>query len=219
MVLGVTGGVASIALCRYWINQAARGRVFDDAARIPHRRVALVLGCCRVLPNGRGNLFFKYRMQAAAELYHAGKADYLLVSGDNHRQDYNEPAEMRQCLIDAGVPAERVFCDYAGFRTLDSVVRAQEVFGEQQITVVSQAFHVNRAIYIGTQRDMDVIGLAARDVARSSGGQRTRLREMLARVKTVLDVQVLRTKPKFLGPKIAIETAEETLIHDVHHDG
>lgn len=185
------------------IRMCAKGRTFSDVATIPHRRVGLVLGCSRTLADGRDNLFFRTRMEAAVRLFEAGGVEYLIVSGDNHIAGYDEPTDMKRALVGAGVPADRVYCDYAGFRTLDSVVRALEVFGQTNITVISQRFHNERAIYIGARRGVDAIGYNAADID-AFNSLRTRLREQGARVKTVLDVTLLRTRPKFLGPRIEI---------------
>jgi SanA protein len=99
------------------VVSTARGRTYADLASIPKRDVGLVLGCSRFLPDGRRNRFFDNRIRAASDLYRAGKIDYLVVSGDNHVRGYDEPTDMKKSLIEAGVPPERIYCDYAGFRT------------------------------------------------------------------------------------------------------
>jgi len=193
-------------LSRFAITKSAAGRTYTDVELIPHRPVGLVLGCSPCLTNGRENLYFRHRIQAATQLYRHHKVDFLLVSGDNHRLGYDEPSDMKQALILQGIPGDRIYCDYAGFRTLDSVVRARKVFGQTEITVISQDFQNKRSIFIGRHRGLDVIGFNAEDVTRARG-LRTKLREELARVRAVLDVWVLRTGPKFLGPPIFIGKA------------
>ena len=190
------------------VRRAALGRTYDDIAAMPVRKVGLVLGCVSCLADGRRNLFFDYRVQAAAALFHAGKVRYLIVSGDNHIRTYDEATDMRDELIRLGVPAERIQCDYAGFRTFDSVVRAKEVFGEAELTVISQRFHNERAIFIAQHKGLDLLGFNARDV-NAHDGFLTLCREQLARVRTVLDVYVLPTRPHFLGPKIRIGPTEQ----------
>jgi SanA protein len=185
------------------IRKAAKGRTYSDASTIPYRRVGLLLGCSQRLPDGRANLFFSCRTTAAAQLFRAHKVDYFIVSGDNHVVGYDESTDMKQTLLKAGVPAERIYCDYAGFRTLDSVVRANKIFGQASVTVISQDFHNQRAIYIARHHGIDAIGFNAAEVD-AYNGFRTRFRELFARVKTVLDVHVFSTRPKFLGPRIDV---------------
>ena len=192
-----------ILLAESVISQQSSNAMFDEVERVPEREAALVLGCSQYLSDGRANLFFKYRIEKAHELYAAGKVRFLIVSGDNHRSDYDEPTDMKQALVRLGVPEERIFCDYAGFSTLDSVVRAKEIFGQERLIVVSQAFHNRRAIFIGRSKGMALLGVNARDVS-AYFGLKTRLREQLAKVKTVLDVWLLGREPRFLGPKIEL---------------
>ncbi len=185
------------------VRRAAAGSLYSSAAEIPHRRVGVVLGCSRRLGSGLPNPFFDSRIRAAADLFQAGKVDYLLVSGDNHTKGYDEATDMRDGLLHAGVPADRIYSDCAGFRTLDSIVRARDVFGLHQITVISQEFHNERAIFLAGHNGVDAIGYNAQDVDLGdvSGAHR---REKLAKVKAVLDIYLLRTKPHFLGPSITI---------------
>ena len=194
---------AVVVLARAMIIRGSTGHEYSAVDAVPKNKVGLVLGCVPRLSNGRANSFFTHRMTAALELYQAEKVEYLLVSGDNHHVLYDEPTAMKAALVAAGVPADRVVCDYAGFRTLDSVVRANKVFLEDSFTVVSQRFHNQRAIYIGRTYGLEVVGYNARDVRRR-WSIKTRLREQLARVKTVLDIYVLHQKPKFLGDTIPI---------------
>ena len=185
------------------VRLAGEGRTFGDLDGVPHRRAAVVMGCSPLVADGRTNLFFRYRIEAAATLFKAGKVDYLIVSGDNRRAEYDEPTAMRDALVASGVPEDRIYRDYAGFRTLDSVIRAREVFGQGDFIVVSQPFHAERAIYIAQAHGIEAIGFQARDVHRF-GGLRAKARECLARVRTVLDVHCFGTKPKFLGPAVEL---------------
>lgn len=200
---GFFAALGIVLACDHWISIKAKNYHFSQIEELPKRETAVILGCSEKLANGRDNLFFKYRIEAAVALYRAGKCDHIIVSGDNSRSDYDEPAQMKRALTRLGVPANRVQADCAGFRTLDSIVRANAIFDQSDFIVVSQKFHNERAIYIAQQKRLGVIGFDARDVSRS-GGIRTRLRECLARVKTLLDVHVLSTEPKFLGPGIAL---------------
>jgi vancomycin permeability regulator SanA len=137
-------------------------------------------------------------------LYRAGKVRHLLVSGDNHIASYDEPEDMRASLIAAGVPAGAITCDYAGFRTLDSVVRAKEVFGLSHCTIISEEFHCPRALWIARQRGLDAIAFAAPDVGLKSWSLRANVREQLARSWCAVDLYLLHCAPKFLGPKETI---------------
>ena len=206
MVL-VGGGIFLGAL--HWSNQAVKnaagGKLYTDAEEIPHRKVGLVLGTSRELRNGWLNAFYLSRIEAAAELFAAGKVDCLLVSGDNSRKEYGEPSAMRADLIAAGVPEERVVCDYAGFRTLDSMVRAKEIFGVAELTVISQQFHDERAIYLARAYGVDAIGFVAAMPEEKWLTRPVERREKLARLAAVLDVWLGRS-PRFLGPEERIDS-------------
>lgn len=196
--------LAAILVSRQIIDTASEKKTFTDANLLPESNVALVLGCSRYLSNGRENLFFKNRIAAAVKVFQSGKAEYILVSGDNHHVDYDEPTEMKNALIEKGILAERIYCDYAGFSTLDSVVRAKEVFGQDQVIVISQEFHNKRAIFIGEQRGLEVYGYNAAEVGAFTSFK-TKAREELAKVKAVMDVWLLGREPKFLGEAVEIK--------------
>ena len=187
--------------CLLWSNLAAvragEGRLHVGVAAVRGGGVGLVFGCDDLV-DGRENLFFRYRIDAAAELWHAGKLSCVIVSGDNRTKHYNEPERMKRALVAAGVPAEKIVCDYAGLRTLDSVVRAKEIFGVEDVVFISQRFQNERAAYLAEAHGMRFAGFNARDVD-GNGGMKVRMREILARVKMWLDVQVLQTRPKHLG--------------------
>ena len=146
----------------------------------------------------RENLYFTYRIDATEKLWKEGKVETIIVSGDNRTIWYNEPLMMRQALIARGIPDDRIVSDYAGLRTLDSVVRAKKVFGTDKVLFVSQRFHVRRAIYLAKAKGIEAHGFAAQDVGRRAGFK-TRLREVGARVKMWLDVHFLDTQPRHLG--------------------
>lgn len=195
--------VAALLGYSEWTVSDARHYTYDDVNAVPYNRVALVLGTSKYLIGGSPNHYFKYRIKAAAELYNNGKVDYILVSGDNATVQYNEPRQMRRALIQAGIPASAIYSDYAGFRTLDSIVRAKEVFGQARFTVVSQAFHNERAIFIARHFGIEAIGFNALDPS-AYQGIRTRVREVFARLMGLLDLYVLDKGPKFLGEPIVI---------------
>jgi len=173
-----------------------------DLARVPAVHAALVLGTSRKLGDGRENGFYRRRMTAAASLYAHGKCRRLVVSGDNRTASYNEPEDMKSDLIDLGVPAEAIVCDYAGLRTLDSVVRFKEIFGQESGIVVSQRFHNERAVFLARHRGIELHGFNAEDVD-AYNGLRTRIREVASKAFAVLDV-LLGSQPRFLGDRITI---------------
>lgn len=185
-----------------WITRSTASQIYTNVDAIPARKVGLVLGASKNTAHGP-NLYFSYRMQAAANLYKHGKVKFLLVSGDNHREDYDEPTDMKKALAALGVPDSCIYLDYAGFRTFDSMVRCREVFGEDSITVVSQLFHNQRALFIANHEAINAIAYNAQEV-NNNYSLKTRIREYFARVKCVLDLFIFGTKPKFLGEKILI---------------
>ena len=178
-------------------RRAGEGRLFSDVEKVPPQPVGLLFGTSDKIGD-RDNLYFNYRIDAAVELWKAGKVDCLLVSGDNRQKYYNEPNKMRDALIERGVPKEVIVRDFAGLRTLDSVVRAKEVFRAPSVILISQKFHNERAAYLAQNEGLEFVGYNARDVGKRMG-VKTKLREVAARVKMWLDVRVLKTEPRHLG--------------------
>jgi SanA protein len=195
--------VAFVAWANFAAVHAGQGKLYDDVTKVPAGKVALVFGTDDRVKGGRENLYFRYRIDAAEALWKAGKIRLILVSGDNSEKYYNEPEKMKQALIKRGIPKDRIVCDYAGLRTLDSVVRAKEIFGLNDMVFVSQRFHNERAAYLAKANGITYCGFNARDVV-TRGGLKTKLREVAARVNMWLDVRVLGTKPKHLGDKIPL---------------
>lgn len=191
-----------IWLADHKIDTAAKDRVYSDIKKIPHRKVGLLLGTSKYLANRQENPYFTYRINAAVALFNRKKIDFILVSGDNRHISYNEPRDMRNALIKRGIPADKIYLDYAGLRTLDSVIRANKIFGQQSFTVISQEFHNKRAIYIGKSKGLNLIGYNAKDVT-GENSIKTNIREKFARVKVFLDI-LTNKKPKFLGEDIII---------------
>ena len=169
---------------------------------VPHAQAALVLGA-QVMPNGAPSSMLSDRITAAAELYKAGRVDKLLLSGDHGRKTYDEVGTMKRILLARGIPAEDIFTDHAGFDTWDSAQRAKRVFDVRSVVVVTQRFHMARALYDARKAGLDATGYAAdkRDYGRVM--PRLRVREAAARVKTIGDV-VTGADPHFLGPTIPI---------------
>ena len=187
------------------IARAAKSKTYSNVSQVPYRSVGLVLGCPKQVFGGYPNPFFENRIAAAAELLLNKKVDYLVVSGDNHVQSYDEPTDMRDALVEKGVPKDRIYLDYAGFRTLDSVVRVKEIFGQERVTIISQEFHNQRAIFLASHHGIDAIGFNAPEVAQRYAFK-THVREQFAKVKALLDVYAFHMQPHFLGPRIVIGT-------------
>lgn len=193
--------IFGIMVCNRSVKDFSEEFVYSSLSDIPKNQVGLVLGTSKFAYKGGINPYFKYRMETAYELYHAGKLQHLIVSGDNHVKGYNEPQQMKDYLVMLGVDSNDITMDYAGFRTFDSMVRVKEVFGQTKVTVISQKFHNERAVFLARKNGIEAIALNAKTPWYSP---RMRLREYLAKCKAVLDVYVLKTTPKFLGEKIEI---------------
>lgn len=185
------------------VENASEGKIYSSVDSIPYNKVALLLGTNPLNKWGRPNSYFTNRINKAAELYHAGKVDFIIASGDNHTKQYDETTAMRDSLMAHGVPEDRIILDFAGFRTLDSVVRAKEIFGCDSITIISQADHNARALYLSEANGIDAVAISA--PLRAGRWVRTRLaiREWLARDKMMLDLWFGK-QPHFLGEKIVI---------------
>ena len=195
MLLGlIVGGGANC-----WILETTRSRIFSDATTIPENEVGLVLGTARVVGGGKfTNPFFAGRIAAATELFRAGKVRHLLLSGDNHIAGYDEPSDMKAALLAENIPESALTLDYAGFRTLDSMARANRIFGLSRMTVITDDFHAPRAVALGRHFDIETVGYCPPPVP-LKWSTKTRVREILARLRTALDLTVLQTKPHFLG--------------------
>lgn len=185
------------------IIHANRKQCFDNVADLPVNKVGLLLGTSKYIGK-QLNYYYKYRIEATSRLYKSGKIKYVLVSGDNHHKSYNEPETFKNDLIKKGIPANKIFLDYAGFRTFDSVIRSKKVFGQNSITIISQKFHNERALFIAKHKGIKAVAYNAKDL-HGKFGLKTRIRERFARVKAILDVFILNTKPKFLGKEIRIK--------------
>lgn len=177
---------------------------YDSLNDLPHNKVGLLLGTSSYTADGTKNPFFVNRINAAVLLYKKGKIDYILVSGDNRHQSYNEPRQMMNALLREGIPRERIVADFAGFSTIDSVARASRVFMLKDVTVISQSFHNERALFIASHEGLNAIGFNALDPSPKLAHFGVYFREFFARIKCVLDVYFLDTQPTFLGDPIQI---------------
>ena len=193
-------------LLTFWANHtieyATDDYVTSSINKLPKEKVGLVLGTSKSLKNGNKNPYFFYRIEAAEELFKSGKIDYIIVSGDNSSQYYNEPEDMQNELVARGIPKTKIFLDFAGLRTLDSVVRAKEIFGQNSYLIISQRFHNERAVFLAQKKGIEAYGYNAKDVNKKAGFK-TNLREYFARVKVFWDL-FFGVEPKFSGSKVVI---------------
>lgn len=200
-----------------WVSYQTQDRIISTPEQVDKFSVAVVLGTSKYL--GRIlNEYYSHRIEAAIELYQQGKVDRFLLSGDNAHRSYNEPWTMKRDLLKAGVPDEHLFLDYAGFRTLDSVVRAKKIFDTDHFLLITQRFHCERALFIAQYHHIQAQCLAVPGPT-SHSGFKVRLREVFARSKAFLDLYIMGTQPKFLGPKEPIlspKEPEQALVHPSH---
>lgn len=204
ILIGIPMGLFGVvAGCNLWVLGTTHSLITRDVESARENAVAVVLGTSKNIAPGRANMHFANRIQTAAALYRSGNVQHLLVSGDNSSRYYNEPDDMRNALVKAGVPRSAITRDFAGFRTLDSMVRAREIFQLKRFTVVSDGFHLPRALFIARQYGLEVSGVASPRVPLRQSFK-TELRECLARVKAVLDLYLLDTDPRFFGDPIPI---------------
>lgn len=190
-----------------WANvtivNKSKDYITDNVNDLKPENVGLLLGTGKFLSNGSPNDFFFNRIDAAVELFKSNKIKFVIISGDNSKKDYNEPLDMKNELVKRGISENKIFLDYAGFRTLDSVIRAKEIFGQNSFIVISQKFHNERAVYLARRNGIEAYGYNAKDVE-AYKGFKTKLREYFARDKVFLDI-LFGIEPKFLGEKIIIQ--------------
>ena len=194
--------LGTITYCDRQVEAASQKNIYSDINKIPHNNVGLLLGTGKYLAGGYINPYYKYRIDAAAQLIKSGKIIYLVISGDNSRKDYDEPNMMKADLIAKGIDSSCLYLDFAGFRTFDSMIRLRKIFSQDSVTVISQEFHNQRAIFIAKNEGIAAIGFNAKDVS-NRNGLRTKVREKFARTKVFLDY-LFNNEPRFLGPKVSI---------------
>ncbi|MGB5172258.1 MAG: ElyC/SanA/YdcF family protein [Eudoraea sp.] len=192
-----------IVVANVTIHLSTKGKTYDKIEDIPTNKVGIVLGTAKMLVEGGSNPYYAHRINAAIALYKAGKIRFILVSGDNGSIYYNEPNTIKKDLIKGGIPAKKIFLDYAGFRTLDSMVRAKYIFGLENVTVISQEFHNERAIYLAEKKRLNAIGFNAKGLS-GKESIKIQIREYFARVKVFIDL-ILNTQPRFYGERVEIK--------------
>lgn len=190
-------------ICFFWIEESNKESLYEEVNGIPFCRTGIVLGTSAHLSNGSDNLYFINRIDAAVKLIAAGKVKKLILSGDNRVDLYNEPKDMRKALLKRGVADSCIVLDYAGLRTFDSMVRCKEVFGQDSVIVISQQFHNARALFIASKIGLTAFGFNAKKVT-TQKTVKMKFREFFSRIKCVLDLYILNTKPKHLGQRISI---------------
>ena len=194
--------IAVVWAANYYVNKETRSQLFYNVKNIPKNKVGLLLGTAKYMDKAKKivNLYYQTRIDAAVALYMAGKVDYIIVSGDNGTLYYNEPLLMRNDLVERGVPANRIYMDNAGFRTLDSILRCRDIFGQNSFTIISQTFHNQRALFIANHKNITTVGFCAAD-----GDQflAVSVREKMARVKMLIDL-ILNKQAKYYGDNIDI---------------
>lgn len=192
-----------VVIANFFVHIKTKNHIYSNIDQLPVNDVGLVLGTARTVNGKFENLFFTYRINTAAELFHKGKVKHLLVSGDNSNAHYNEPLDMKKGLRNLGVPDSCITMDFGGRRTFDSVIRCNKVFGQKRFTIITQDFHTPRSVYIGRANDLEVVGFNS--PTPKTDRSWTQQREWLARCKALLDLHLLGTEPRFLGNSIEIE--------------
>ncbi|MBV6647512.1 MAG: YdcF family protein [Cyclobacteriaceae bacterium] len=186
-----------------WVVLSTADQVHFDAEEITGQEVVLLLGTSKNTSSGELNQFFDQRINSAAQLYNSGKIAHILVSGDNRTNYYNEPRDMYQALVEKGVAKEDVTLDFAGLRTLDSIIRGKKIFGLDSYIIVTQEFHCYRALFIANKYDIAAISFAADDPDYLAW--KIYLREVIARSLAVLDLYVFNKEPRYLGQQEPLE--------------
>lgn len=197
--------ILTIIFCNAWVISATSNLLISNLSSdevIP--KIALVLGTSKSQVGGGDNLFFTSRMDAAKKLYESGKVKHFILSGDNETVYYNEPKDMQKALINRGLPKEVITLDHAGVRTLDSIVRCKQVFGQDKFIIVTQKFHAYRAAFIAQFYGLDVKVYLAKD-PEYDDITKVLYREILARTYAVFDLYFFNTQPKYQDQQILIK--------------
>lgn len=195
------GGLLSPLALRSYVEATTHTRRYTNINQVPAKPVAIVFGA-GIWSDGTPTPMLADRIQGAIELYHLGQVEKILMTGDNATPEYNEVIAMQNYAEQQGVPLEDIKLDYAGFSTYESCYRAREIFGVEQAVLITQQYHLPRAVYTCNQLGIDVVGYGTPDWGRyrDESMRFYTQREMLAIVKAILELHVLQPKPTFLGP-------------------
>lgn len=199
--LGIIGICLIFGLSAYMEGHTAKRILSAEDAKEIQADCILILGC-GVRPDGSPSLMLRDRLETAVALYEMGASDRLLASGDHGQKEYDEVNAMKEYILARGIPSEVVFMDHAGFSTYDSVYRAGDVFQAKKILIVSQNYHLPRALYIAERLGLDAYGVSAQDVRYGGQGYRD-LREKIARAKDFFAAWI-QPEPQYLGEVIPV---------------
>lgn len=204
LILAIIVFIASLLLVDRWIASETAKDIYTDVKALPSQSVGLVLGTSKYIARSL-NPYYTSRVEGAITLYHNQKIDTILASGDNKHRSYNEPITMQKDFLKAAVPAQNIVLDYAGFRTLDSIVRAKKIFALDSFTIITQRFHCERALFIAKKHRIPAICYA---VPQPKGGSALKLhvREIFARIKALMDLYIFHEQPHFLGTPLPIRS-------------
>ena len=190
-------GFLTLIALNIWILVTTSDQIFQEDNLPPAQKVGLVLGTSRFTATGVKNELFEERMNAAAQLFERGIIVHILVSGDNRSIYYNEPRDMLNALRERGIPQSAITLDYAGLRTLDSIVRCEQIFGQSSFIIITQEFHLYRALFIANYYGLKSYGFILKS-SKASVPTKVRIRELIARVIAVLDLYLWNKKPKIM---------------------
>ncbi|MDD7914669.1 SanA/YdcF family protein [Polaribacter ponticola] len=202
-LIGFILSAITIILSNLVVNQNAKEKVFTDTSKIPKNKVGLLLGTSKILEGGEENLYFIYRVNAAVKLFKSKKIDFILISSSYESKYNDNPQDFKIELLKKGIPKNKILLDYGGNRTLNSVIRIKEIYNQQSVTMISQEFHNERAIFLAESYGINAVGFNAKDVTNRLG-LKTQTREYFARVKVFVDI-FFKLQPKFLGEKVKIK--------------
>jgi vancomycin permeability regulator SanA len=190
-------GIVVVA-CGVWVRHKSAPYIYRSIAQVPKEPVAIVLGAL-VFPNGQVSPVLRGRIDAAVALYKAGKVSKLLMTGDNGSNRYDEVTPMKKYAMAAGVPDVDIIRDYAGFRTFDSCYRAKHVFCVERAVIVTQDFHLSRAVYLARQMGISAVGFVAQDNLTKHDLNALKRRESWAMFLAVLDANSPWKHPRYTG--------------------
>ncbi|NDC42641.1 MAG: vancomycin high temperature exclusion protein [Chitinophagia bacterium] len=191
-----------VVVVNYVVVSSTKKQLYDSLALIPKNKVGVVLGTSKFRDKARTiiNPFYSARINAAVALYMAGKIDVIIVSGDNSTKYYNEPLLMKNDLIARGVPADHIYMDNSGYRTLDSILRCRDVFGQNSFTIISQRFHNERAVFIANHKNVKTVAFCSEE---GDEFWFEFTRERFARLRMVYDI-IFNTQATYYGDKVDI---------------